>query len=91
MPRLSRWKWGRPEDVDNQNDVPAFIHGGAGASDVEQGEIGDCWFIGALSTLAARDELLIGAAASSGHDSKMLVDGVKSNLFSKGVYPALFH
>jgi hypothetical protein len=35
MPRLSRWKWGRPEDVDNQEDVPAFIHGGAGASDVE--------------------------------------------------------
>jgi len=64
---------------------------GAGAQDVQQGEIGDCWFVGALSVLATRDELLIGAAATCGHSKTMLVDGEKANYFSMGVYPALFH
>jgi len=40
------------------------LKGGASANDVEQGAIGDCWFIGAMSVLATRDELLVGASAS---------------------------
>jgi len=28
---------------------------------VKQGKIGDCWFIGALSVIATRDELLRGS------------------------------
>ena len=37
-----------------------FISADASAQDVIQGAIGDCWFIGALSVLATRDELLRG-------------------------------
>lgn len=42
-----------------------FIKGGASAGDVKQGQIGDCWLIGALSVLATRDELLRGGQADS--------------------------
>jgi len=30
------------------------------ANDVVQGALGNCWFIGALSVIATRDELLMG-------------------------------
>jgi hypothetical protein len=30
------------------------------AADVKQGSLGDCWFIGALSVLATRDEKIMG-------------------------------
>lgn len=33
----------------------------AASNDVKQGQIGDCWFIGALSVIATRDELLRGS------------------------------
>jgi len=36
------------------------MKGGLQANDVIQGAVGNCWFIGALSVIATRDELLIG-------------------------------
>jgi len=41
---------------------PQFIDDGAGAGDVKQGLLGDCWFIGALSVIVSRDELLTGGS-----------------------------
>lgn len=35
---------------------------------MRQGEIGDCWLIGALSVLATRDELLRGGVAKIKND-----------------------
>ena len=42
------------------NEEPKFIDDGLAANDVKQGKLGDCWFIGALSVIATRDELLRG-------------------------------
>jgi len=36
------------------------VDDGAGANDVKQGSLGDCWFISALSVIVSRDELLRG-------------------------------
>ena len=51
-------EWLRPEDMTDE--TPMFIDDGPAPNDVKQGKIGDCWFIGALSVLATRDELLRG-------------------------------
>ena len=51
-------EWMRPEEFCAED--PEFIHEGASANDVKQGRIGNCWFIGALSVLATRDQLLRG-------------------------------
>jgi len=41
---------------------PAFIMGEASSNEVKQGAIGDCWFIGALSVVATKDELIRGGS-----------------------------
>lgn len=41
-----------------------FIDDGAGSNDVKQGQLGDCWFIGALSVIATKDTLLRGGVKS---------------------------
>ena len=43
-------------------ETPKFLKGDASSNEVKQGALGDCWFIGALSVIATRDELLRGAA-----------------------------
>lgn len=50
-------QWRHAEDL---HTGAQFVDDGASAADVKQGNIGNCWFIGALSVLATRDELLRG-------------------------------
>lgn len=45
-------KWERPK----QN--PVFVKDGMSLNDVTQGAVGDCWFLAALSAVAARPERL---------------------------------
>lgn len=42
--------WLRMREI--TNDTPYFLSGGAESSDVLQGDLGDCWFIGALSVIS---------------------------------------
>jgi len=60
---------------------------------VKQGQIGDCWLIGALSVLATRDELLRGGQAdSSEKDLKSGKVGKKwPGTSLRAVYPPIFH
>ena len=56
-------------------DVQAkFIVDDASSNEVKQGALGDCWFIGALSVLATRDELLRGGAENIAPNAEQLID-----------------
>jgi hypothetical protein len=61
---------------------------------VKQGKMGNCWFIGALSVLATRDDLLRGEIADidmSRKNKDFKADAKIADDFSNGVYPPLFH
>jgi hypothetical protein len=81
----------RPEKICDPGDTPAFFKGDASSNDVRQGAIGDCWFIGALSVLATRDELLVGAGSSPMVKPGMMIDKQIASYFSMGVFPPIFH
>jgi calpain, invertebrate len=94
MPSFDQTIWKRPEDICKENSIeekPAFFKGDASSNDVRQGAIGDCWFIGALSVLATRDELIVGAGSSPMVKKGMMIDKQIASYFSMGVFPPLFH
>lgn len=71
--------------------IPQFIDDGASSNDCKQGHIGDCWLISAMSSLANRDELLIGGVRGLEYTDDMVVDGEIADALCKGVYPPIFH
>ena len=68
-----------------------FVDDGAGANDVRQGAIGDCWLISAMSVIVTRDELLTGGREGMQYDKGMIIDKEIAASLSKGVYPPIFH
>lgn len=85
--------WLRPEEITPDKN-PVFIDDGASSNDVKQGQLGDCWFIGALSVIATRDDLLrgsVGNIAKKITDEDFEVDEEVAQHLSSGVYPPLFH
>ena len=49
-----------PQKGEKMKDGYCFFSQGAGTNDAKQGKLGDCWFIGALSVISTRDDLLCG-------------------------------
>ena len=68
-----------------------FFDDGPAPNDVTQGKLGDCWFIGALSVLATRDDLLRGGIGFIEIGPDFEVTPEIAEMFSMGVYPPLFH
>lgn len=66
-----------------------FFSDDISSNDVIQGSLGDCWFIGALSVLATRDELIRGSVESLTSPEQVTQDTILG--ISKGVYPPIFH
>jgi calpain len=82
-------EWLRPDEIVGDNNY-SFTSSEASSNEVIQGALGDCWFIGALSVLATRDELLIG-----GLDQYRNLKGVDltpsiAKTMTEGVYPPIF-
>lgn len=66
-----------------------FFSNDISSNDVIQGSLGDCWFIGALSVLAIRDELIRGSVENLVNPEQVTKDTIFG--LSKGVYPPIFH
>ena len=69
---------------------PKFFSDGIESNDVIQGNLGDCWFISALSVLATKDYLLRGEFSDEILVKKKIrkIDYIK---LASGVYPPIFH
>ena len=90
-PKPETVKWVRPEEMNTSGKPPQFVDDGAGANDVVQGSLGDCWFISALSVIVTRDELLRGGQRGLIIDPDVIIDRDIASALSKGVYPPIFH
>ena len=82
-------EWVFAEELSKE--TPQFIDNKPTTDDCKQGEIGDCWFISALSVLVERDELLRGGRDGMDLYPEMIVDKEIATLLSNGVYPPIFH
>ena len=78
--------WKRPEEIFKNS---SFFRENISSNDVVQGSLGNCWFIGALSVLATRDELVRGSIQNLSAATQIDLSTVTGLL--KGVYPPLFH
>ena len=92
--KLEDIQWLRPEqylaDVEDATE-PVFIKAGSSSNEVKQGNIGNCWFISALSILATHDELIVGSTGIVDKDSLEMLDSTSVAECSKGLLPAIFH
>jgi len=82
--------WRNMHEIVGKNKHPKFLQNGISATDVVQGELGDCWLISAMSSLASRDNLLVGGVENMDYDN-MIVDKSIAKSCSEGVYPPIFH
>ena len=75
------------KDIDED---ATFFCDGVESNDIIQGNIGNCWFLSALSIMATKDYLLRGEFNKNIlEDGK--IDEEEIKMMSEGVYPPIFH
>ncbi|MFO0892479.1 MAG: C2 family cysteine protease [Isosphaeraceae bacterium] len=82
-----RWVVDHPDsELYRYSPVSGTLFGDAGPSflDVRQGAVGDCWLLGALAAVAARDPGLI--ASMFTYNGRVLEDGVQVPLWTVRLY-----
>lgn len=84
-------EWVFAEKLCDPGEYPQFLDDSASAADCVQGDLGDCWLISAMSTLAQRDELIVGGRAGLEYDPDMIVDKEIAACLSAGVFAPIFH
>lgn len=84
--------WKAPRDyLEEGGDTVEFVKNDASSNEVKQGECGDCWFIGALSVISTRDNLLRGGLENVEVTEGMKVSAYIASQMSSGVYAPIFH
>ena len=81
--------WLRPEEIAGNSEW-FFIKDEASSNEVIQGELGDCWLIGALSVLASRNELIEGGLSKYKISKNFIVTPKIAKEMTEGVYPPIF-
>ena len=62
-------EWKRPHEIyQHAQESPMMVKDGFSPGDVKQGDLGDCWLIGALTVLATNSKLL---------DNLIVADGIQ--------------
>jgi len=80
--------WLRPHQICTDK-PPRFFDGKSSSSDVVQGALGDCWFVSAMSVIAAKEKYLVGSLPQLSKDKQLSDEQVAALL--AGVHPPLFH
>ena len=90
-PPIDMVVWKRPDEIFASPVKCRFLIEGATSNDVTQGNIGDCWIIGALNIISQHDELLVGKfKLDADKIDKIPTDEEAANMLS-GIYPPIFH
>ena len=82
-------KWCRPFEI-APNKNPEFIDEAASSNDVIQGQIGNCWFIGALALLTS-DVVYIKGDFKHSPEALGEISDQEADGMSKGLYCPVFH
>jgi hypothetical protein len=87
-------EWRRPEQLANVTS-PALWTNGCEAQDIRQGQIGDCWFMSALSVLTLRQKDLMDCFVTKEHNKygvysvNFWKDGERVNVIVDSLFPSL--
>jgi calpain len=84
-------EWRRPEEICTETE-PKFFDGGASAADVMQSSfLGNCWFVSALSIIAAGHDTLIRGGFNPTEENVKDISDTEVKQMVTGIYPPMFH